>query len=229
MVKYASGKKIITATSTNAHYITPEIAEKTVRSGLDKLIISLDGITQESYVKYRVGGTLDKVLVGAKNMIEAKRKLSSKSPYIVFQFLVVKHNEHEIGAAKKLTQELGVDEIVFKTAQIYDYENGSELIPTNEKYARYRRTASGKYVVKNSYENNCWRMWSGAVITWDGKMVPCCFDKDAKHQLGNVSETSVKEVWNNQQYKNFRTSISKSRSEIDICTNCSEGTRVFAG
>ena len=228
MVSFAHSRKIFTATSTNAHFLNPRNAEEVVKSGLDKLIISLDGVTQETYAKYRIGGHIDKVIEGTKNMIDAKKKLQSKTPYLVFQFLVVQHNEHEIEAAKILTSELGVDEIVFKTAQIYDYENGSDLIPKNEKYARYKRSSTGKYVLKNKLENSCWRMWSSAVLTWDGNMVPCCFDKDAKHNLGNVFSNSIQEVWNNESYHRFRKSILKSRAEIDICKNCSEGSTVFA-
>jgi radical SAM protein with 4Fe4S-binding SPASM domain len=70
-------------------------------------------------------------------------------------------------------------------------------------------------------------MWSSCVITWDGKVVPCCFDKDAKHQLGNLQEKTFKEIWQNDSYKKFRTSLLKSRKEIDICQNCSEGTKVW--
>src|SRR6185436_14583683 len=90
MVKYASGKKIYTATSTNAHYLTDANAQRTIESGLDRLIISIDGTTQEVYEQYRVGGRLDKVLEGAKNIIRWKKELKSKTPFVVFQFLVVK-------------------------------------------------------------------------------------------------------------------------------------------
>jgi len=228
MVNYASEKNIFTSTSTNAHYLTPDIAEKTIESGLDKLIISIDGITQEVYENYRVGGRLEKVFEGTKNIMNAKKKLNSKTPYTIFQFLVVKPNEHQIEDAKKLAIDFGVDEIVFKTAQVYDYENGNELIPTNEKYSRYKKLANGKFEIKNSLENNCWKMWSSAVITWDGAVVPCCFDKDATHKLGNVNEQSFASVWKNESYFNFRTSILKGRNQIDICKNCSEGTTVFA-
>lgn len=228
MVKYASQKNIFTFTSTNAHYLNDENARRTVESGLDKLIISIDGTTQEVYERYRVGGNLDKVMEGTKNILKWKKQLRSKTPYIVFQFLVVKPNEHQIEDAKKLTKELGVDEIKFKTAQIYKYENGNELIPDNIAYSRYKKNADGTYSIKNKLLNQCWRMWSGSVITWDGLVVPCCFDKDAQHRLGNLKETSFKEVWDSGGYNNFRSSILNSRKEIDICSNCTEGTKVWA-
>jgi len=93
MVKYASQKKIYTATSTNAHYLDDENAKRTIESGLDRLIISIDGTTQEVYQQYRVGGQLQKVLEGARNIVKWKKELKSKTPFVVFQFLVVKPNE----------------------------------------------------------------------------------------------------------------------------------------
>ena len=228
MVKYASEKKIYTSTSTNAHYLTPEQATKTVESKLDRLIISIDGTTQETYEQYRIGGNLQKVIDGTKNIIAAKKKLKSKTPHIVFQFLVVKPNEHQLNDVKKLADELGVDEVVFKTAQVYDFENGNPLIPTNQTYSRYKQQADGTYKIKNELLNQCWRMWSSCVITWDGLVVPCCFDKDAKHQLGDLKSQSFEELWRSSKYQNFRQSILKSRQEIDICKNCSEGTKVWA-
>src|SRR5690606_6554576 len=138
-VKYASGKKIYTATSTNAHFLNDENAKRTIESGLDRLIISIDGTTQETYQKYRVGGNLEKVLAGARNIVKWKKELKSRTPFVIFQFLVVKHNEHQIEDVKRLAKETGVDDVWFKTAQIYDYENDpNNLIPSIDKYSRYR-------------------------------------------------------------------------------------------
>ena len=115
MVKYTTEKKIYTATSTNAHYLTDENAKKTIESGLDRLIISIDGTTQEVYQQYRVGGQLEKVITGAKNIIRWKKELKSNKPFVVFQFLVVKPNEHQIEEVKRLAAEIGVDDVWFKT------------------------------------------------------------------------------------------------------------------
>ena len=229
MVAYANSKKIYTAASTNAHFLTDEMAKKTIQSGLDRLIISIDGITQEVYENYRVHGKLDKVLDGTKNILKWKKELKSNTPYVIFQFLVVKPNEHQIEDAKKLADELGVDEIRFKTAQVYEYENGNPLIPSIEKYSRYKKQANGKYALKNKLLNECWRMWSSCVITWDGKVVPCCFDKDATHQLGDLSTSNFNQLWKSETYQKFRKKILTNRQSIDICKNCTEGTKVFEG
>jgi len=228
MVKYASKKGIYTATSTNAHYLTDEAARKTIESGLDRLIISIDGTTQDVYQQYRVGGHLDKVLEGAKNIVKWKKELKSKTPFVFFQFLVVKPNEHQVEDIKKLAKEIGVDEVRFKTAQVYNFENDpNQLIPENDSYSRYKKTSDGKYAAKNKLANHCWKLWHANVITWDGLVVPCCFDKDAMHQLGNLKNESFKNIWHNSNYKQFRSELMKSRKNIDICSNCSEGVSVW--
>jgi radical SAM protein with 4Fe4S-binding SPASM domain len=228
MVKYASSKGIYTATSTNAHYLTESAARKTVESGLDRLIISIDGTTQEVYEQYRVGGKLSKVLEGTRNMVKARKEMNSKKPFIFFQFLVVKPNEHQVNEIRKLAREIGVDEVRFKTAQVYDYANDpNQLIPVNEKYSRYQRNSDGTYRAKNKLANRCWKLWHANVITWDGMVVPCCFDKDASHPLGNLRDQPFRQVWQSDAYKNFRASLMMSRKNIDICSNCSEGVSVW--
>jgi radical SAM protein with 4Fe4S-binding SPASM domain len=228
LVGYASQKGIYTATSTNAHYLSDEQAKKTVESGLDRLIISIDGTSQEVYEQYRVGGKLNKVIEGTKHIVKWKKALKSSTPHIIFQFLVVKPNQHQIEEVKLLAKELGVDEVGLKTAQIYDYENGSELIPTIDKYARYARQNDGSYTIKNKLVNHCWKMWHSCVITWDGLVVPCCFDKDAHFRLGDMKTQSFTKLWNDQAYNDFRKTLIKSRSQIEMCKNCTEGTQVWA-
>lgn len=228
MVQYASSKKIYTATSTNAHYMNEANAKRTVESGLDRLIISIDGTTQETYQQYRVGGQLDKVLQGAANIVKWKKQLKSKTPFIIFQFLVVRHNEHQIDEVKKLAKEIGVDEVRLKTAQVYDYENDpNQLIPTLSKYSRYKKDKNGKMSFRGNIDNHCWRLHHDPVITWDGSVVPCCFDKDAKHKLGDLKQQSFKELWHNPAYVNFRSQVLQGRKNIDICANCSEGVKVW--
>lgn len=226
MVAYASQKNIYTATSTNAHYLSRENADQTVKSGLKRLIISIDGIEQDSYSKYRVGGNLKKVIDGTKELMHAKKRLKSKTPFVIWQFIVFSHNEHEIDQVKKLAREVGVDKLALKSAQIYDYELGSDLIPKNKKYSRYIKEGL-KYKIKNGLLNHCWRMWHSCVVTWDGKIVPCCFDKDATYRLGELEGQTFNSIWRGEEYQRFRRLVLKSRSNIDICRNCSEGTKLW--
>ncbi len=227
LVQYAHKKKIYTATSTNAHYLNNKNARKTVESGLDRLIISIDGTTQETYQSYRIGGKLDKVIEGTKNIIKWKKELKSSKPHVIFQFLVVKPNEHQVDEVREIARELGVDQVALKTAQIYDYKNGNELIPTIDKYSRYKKKEDGTYRIKNKLLDHCWKMWHSCVITWDGKIIPCCFDKDAHFTMGNLMKNSFASIWNSDPYRKFRKSLLSSRSSIEMCTNCTEGTKIW--
>lgn len=228
MVSYASRKKLYTITSTNGHFLNEENARRTIASGLDRLIISIDGTTQEVYEQYRVGGKLDTVLQGARNVVKWKRELGSPTPHIIFQYLVVRPNVHQIEEVEKLAREIGVDEVRFKTAQVYDYQNGNPLIPTIDRFARYRQQSDGTWEVKNRLLNHCWKLWHACVITWDGLVVPCCFDKDAQHRLGDLKQQRFRNIWKSDSYRAFRARLLRGRQEIDICTNCTEGCKVFS-
>lgn len=227
MVSYASKKNIYTITSTNGHFLGDENCKKTISSGLSRLIISIDGTTQDVYESYRKEGQLSTVIKGARNIVKWKKEMKSQTPHVVFQFLVVRPNQHQINEVKDLAKEIGVDEVKFKTAQIYNYKNGHSLIPTIDKFSRYKKLKNGTYILKNKLKNECWKLWHSAVITWDGHVVPCCFDKDAKYKMGNLKENDLKTVWEDKSYEIFRNKIKSGRKEIDICTNCSEGCNVW--
>jgi len=157
-----------------------------------------------------------------------EKKLKTKTPFLIFQFLVVKPTQHQIEEVKKLAEEIGIDDVLFKTAQVYDFgKDPNQLIPTIDKYSRYTKQDDCIYKFKGSLANHCWRLWHDPVITWDGLVAPCCFDKDAQHKLGDLKTRSFKEIWKNGEYKKFRMKILQGRKNIDICSNCSEGTKVW--
>lgn len=225
-IRYAHTKKIYTSTSTNGHYLTEELARQTIESGLDRIIISMDGTDQPTYEKYRIGGQFEKVVTGIKNLVAARKKLHKKTPYIILQFIVFQHNLHQIEEVKLLAKKLGVDKLELKTAQVYDFEKGSELIPDQKEYSRYRKNDQEEYSIKSDLINRCWKMWHSCVMTWDGNIVPCCFDKDARYVMGNIHDQAFSEIWNGTKYLNFRSRLFENRREIDICRNCTEGLKV---
>ena len=222
LVKYAKSKNIFAATSTNGHFLDEDNARRTIDSGLDRLIISLDGTNQENYENYRRGGDFEKVIKGIQTLVELKKKLNSQKPYIILQFLVLKHNEHQLAEIAALSKHLDVDKLELKTAQFYDFKNGNPLMPENPEYSRYLKNADGTFSLKKKIKNRCLRMWQSLVITWDGKIVPCCFDKDALHQLGNLNTSTLENIWKGSNYKAFRRKVFTERKEIEICRNCTE-------
>ncbi|MGB3545849.1 MAG: SPASM domain-containing protein [Saprospiraceae bacterium] len=229
MVAHARRRKLYTITSTNGHFLNDANARRTVESGLDRLIISVDGTTQEVYEQYRKEGKLATVLQGARNVVRWKRELGSATPHLIFQFLVVAPNEHQIEDVRQLAADIGIDEVKFKTAQLYDYRNGHPLMPLNQRHSRYRRLADGTFALKHALVDHCWKLWHSCVITWDGLVAPCCFDKDVDHRLGDLKMQSFKQVWHGPAYQSFRAQLLRGRDQIEICKNCSEGCKVWLG
>jgi len=220
MIKYSDNNKIYTSTSTNGHFLSQLNAERVVKSGLKRIIVSLDGTNQESYEKYRVGGNYETVLSGIKNLVKAKKKFHSLYPRIIVQFLVFNHNEDEIQKMKLLCNDLKIDKLEFKTAQINSKQNFN-LIPKNNKYSRYSLSGS-KYVIKKKLRNRCFRIWSVLVITWDGTITPCCYDKNNKYEIGNLIIQNTLKIWSSEVFNKFRLNVLKRRSNYEICKNCNE-------
>lgn len=229
MVKYARSKKIYVSSSTNGHFLTTEKARQTLESGLDNLIISLDGTDEDTYQIYRAGGDFGTVISGIKEIIKQKKEIGNKQPRIIIQFLVLKSNQHQVSLVKHLGKELGADKVVLKTAQINNFKKGNPLIPDLPGFSRYKkinkRTGDTvRYEIKNRLPNHCFRMWSTCVVTWDGAVVPCCFDKDARYRMGISDRETFDSIWRNENFREFRKKIINSRKSIDICNNCTEGT-----
>lgn len=227
LIAHATKCNISSAISTNAHFLSPAKCEALVNAGLSKIIISLDGIKQKSYERYREGGEIQKVTSGIKNLVAAKKKLKKKHPLIEVQFIVFKQNEDEIPQLKSFVKKLGADMLSLKTAQIYDQSSAEELLPKQDKYLRYKKNNAGVFELKNNFKNQCWRMYSSAVITQNGDVVPCCFDKDADYAMGNVNMQSFKAINQSGAYKNFGEKVFNARKQIDICQNCSEGSKIY--
>ena len=220
-ISYAKQYNIYTITSTNGQLIDKNIAFNIVRSGLDKIIISIDGTTQEVYEKYRKGGLLSKSIEAIKFLKEAKTELNSKTPCIEAQFIVFSFNEHQINEFKQLAPIWGANKISIKSAQIHSPNENSEIIPTINKYSRYHKI-NNEWKIKKDFSKACFRAWYGMVISADGNILPCCFDKQEKHVYGNIKEDKVENIWKNKKANKFRYTLLNNRQSFNICRNCNE-------
>ena len=218
----ANTENIHTTVSTNGHFLSEENSEKIVRSGLNKLIISLDGIDQETYSSYRINGDFKTVIDGIKNVTGVRKRFNS-SLKIEIQCLVNKLNESQIPRIRDLANMVKA-EFRMKSMQITEKKNIGYWLPLNRKAGRYK-LKNGEYVIKNSLPDRCARLWFNPVITWDGKVIPCCFDKNAEYILGDLKQDTFRDIWDGPKYRIFRKSILSDRSMTEICRNCSSGLR----
>ena len=216
MVKYAHEKGIFTATSTNGHYLDEALSEKIALSGLDKMIVSLDGNNQETYAAYRAGGDFNQVVTGIRNLAEAKRRLNVKTPIIEVQTLVTKVNENNLDATRKVAMDAGADLHYFKTMQIENPEDFEIFKTTIDRYSRY----DSQNRLKNPV-GYCKRIIDSAVITIDMDVLPCCYDKDAQLKLGNLRDNSLREILRSRAAEDIISGIEYKRdSRPEICKNC---------
>lgn len=211
---------IRTTLATNGHFLSPDNAEMLALSGLNKLIVSLDGLDQDIYSEYRINGDVKDVLNGIRNVSEAIRKNSSGLK-LVIQFLVNRLNEHQMPAARRFAKEVNAS-VRFKSMQIINETAFEKWLPEERKYRRYELKGN-KYSILSRLPDNCARMWFNPLITWDGKVIPCCFDKDAEHILGDINKESFREIWTGEPYRKFRKGIHSGRKMTGICRNCTSG------
>jgi radical SAM protein with 4Fe4S-binding SPASM domain len=209
--------------STNGHFLTRENSEKIVKSGLNKLIISLDGLDQDTYSAYRVNGSVETVMDGIRN-ISAARKNHKSSLKIEIQMLVNKLNENQIPQMRKLARSFNAS-LKLKSMQIISKNRFESWLPADSKFRRYM-LRDGKYQIKSSLPGRCKRLWFNPVVTWNGKVIPCCFDKDADHIMGDLTQESFSEIWNGPKYRLFRRVLLNDRSAIEICRNCTSGLKL---
>lgn len=231
MTRYASDRKIRVIISTHFSFSRPdEFFEKLVTSGLDRLVLSLDGASQESYSQYRVGGDYNLVMSNIRNLLEVKSRLHSSTPEIVWQFLVNKFNEHEIPLAQKISREMGI-KLDLRPIGLADDVPDVELDGTIEERKAKWLPSSDKYVsdcYKGAYRypllrGACTQLFTRLVVTVDGKVLPCCEVWDESSVFGDLLSESFDEIWYSRKYTDARSRFLKSdfKPHVDsVCFRC---------
>ena len=225
MVRYAKQYGMDIKMDTNLSFLDEKEAKKLVLSGLDKIVVSLDGLTEESYVKYRRGGNFKAVMDNLKLLLKARKELNSKKPYITWQFLVFRHNEHEIEEVRRMGKKLGVDHVGITNAFIGD----KDWIPLNPAYSNYNteKMDNGDLTYEHfkiREERFCNWPWEAIAINTNGAVSVCCSVEEEKDDFSNILEQPFEELWNSPEYLTARTHIFKKKqfspNSKNICVNC---------
>lgn len=216
MIAQARECGLYTIVSTNAQAMTQAMADDLINAGLNRIIISMDGITQQTYAAYRVGGSLEQCK-NALRWLQTAKKQYKKHTIVELQCLRLRTNEHEWHLFRKNYRAMGADRLVFKTAQLYDYKDGHPLMPSEMRYSRYRKGKDGLFYRK-PLGNGCFRVWSGCVITTDGTVLPCCYDKEHLFAYGNIRQNDLRTIFNNDKAVAFRAAAFNQKTLI--CKEC---------
>ena len=229
MIRYAKSKRMFVNTSTNSFFLEEGIMKDLINSGLDQLIVSLDGASKETYNKYRKNGDFDKVVRVLKMAAQMKNDMGTRYPEIKLQFIVMKHNEHEIKKMIELAKELKVDTLFFKTVGVMDPRLKKQIkkyMPSNPKFRRYVDMGDDLKPVPLA-GRVCNYLWEEITVNVDGSVVPCCRDAQGKYVFGNLKNQKIGEIWNSKKMVAFRNDVLRNKDKIDICRLCSGSNKEF--
>lgn len=214
-IKYLRTNNYYVEISTNAQNISKEIATALVESGLNRIIISMDGITQSTYEKYRINGNINKVYEAINNLLDAKKFLHKKNPKIIVQYIVFKHNEDEIEIFKKIIKKIKVKTRI-KSAQLDS--NSIDYLPNNDRYRRYNIN-NNILQRKKKPPRPCYRLWKEIILMQNGQIAICCQDKNGDYINDNWYNTDIKKIWKSEKINNLRLATIKG-TPLEICNNC---------
>jgi len=223
---YAVGKGLWTVIHSNLSMKTKDLAQRIVSSRLCNLVVSCDGVTQEVYEKYRVGGDVELVFRNMRAVAEEKRKRGSRFPWITAQFLVFEHNWHEMESFRDRALSAGADEVLF----LPGCRNGapkSGRVGTDEVFS-----LSELNWVKRESPATCWDLWDSLLITYDGGIFPCCFsyqDADLFVTPPASSARTIADHWNCENYRTARRFfLGNSTRRKDLPCPCRDCERTRA-
>jgi MoaA/NifB/PqqE/SkfB family radical SAM enzyme len=246
MIRYAKRYNIIVGLSTNLNHLSDETAKKIAGSEIDIVVVSIDGVSQESYSRYRRGGNFEKVISNIEKL-DSCRNPGTKFPLLVWQFLVNRYNESEIDSAHRMAEKMGMQFIASpmrtdmrKELLLPLHERVREMkdwLPENPAYRKYA------HEIKNGTKTRqatCKWLWNSTVINWDGSVSPCCgvfetkWDFQVCYDSRAKKEITLHKAWNSPRYKmarklvaaylsgskNLSSLVELAKEEPIICVNC---------
>jgi len=224
MIRYARQAGIKVVSSTNGHVFAQGAhARAVVESGLDVLVFSVDGISQETYQKNREKGRLEEVLEGIHQVVAEKRRLGSTTPLVNLRFIVMKHSEHEVPRLREFAQGLGVDCLTLRKLHfVPGTGEGEELVPSEVQFQLPALSGDGKAPVRVS-RNPCRNLWNCPTVHWDGTVCSCFMDYSEGRPLGSLRERSFRETWYGQEYARLRREFRDDWRRLPLCGTCSSG------
>lgn len=230
MVKEAHSRGIRSSLSTNTVLLNQYVGE-VLDSGLNILIVCLDGVKKEIHERYRVGSDFESIKNNIREFCAQKHKRGLEFPRVVLQSLVTKDNEKDMSSMIKLAESLGVDSLEFKTLSLGSsvslaekIKRAKEFLPSAQ-FSRYD-IKEGKPIIRSKSKICHWLRQ--AVILWNGDVVPCCYDFEGALAVGNVlKDGGFKKVWQSEKYKKYRQKIIKK--QFALCQNCSRTDEDFQG
>ena len=206
MIDYAKKKKLFVRLHTNGSLLTEEASYRIIQSGLDRLSFSLDGFDKETYERIRKGGNFEKTIANILRFLETKKEVQVKKPEVVVEVIDFVHKEN-----KNLASAKNEFFSVFKNQ------------PLNGLVIKKLHNWAGeiKKIENESLYSICPFPWNALVIYWNGKVLPCPQDFFGYYVLGNVEDSTLRDIWNNQKMTTLRERLAHRQiDDLETCSDC---------
>ncbi|MBU1118963.1 radical SAM protein [Patescibacteria group bacterium] len=219
MVAYAQHHNLDTTTSSNAGVMDSTRAKQIVRSGLDRLIISLDGVSKETHERMRKGIDHEQTMKNIAFLVDEKRRTGSLKPYIELQFIETKVNQHEKEAFIAFAKDLGVIYAIKSfgvPTWVLSEKEAKEVEDTFLPETGKRRYDANK---KLKRLKNCINV-NRPVIYSNGTVALCCYDFAGKYILGNAFNEPFTHIWRSEKHRKMREA--GANRHLPLCKKCGE-------
>lgn len=192
--------------STNATLLHEKNHMRILESQLDSIMIAIDGDTKEVYERVRKSArfTFEEVCANAEAFLARRELLGLKRPWVTLSIIVMDETEGDLERFKQHWEQRGADEVLFKPFANWGGQ-GSTTFDDLEVIGQRAKLASPR-------AHPCKYLWESMVVTWDGRVVPCCFDFDAKLVLGDLKTQTMDEIWNGPAYIELRKAEVEGRN-----------------
>lgn len=212
MIAYAKRSHIKTVLSTNASMpFDDQRLERLVASGLDVLIVCVDGLTQATHEKYRTGSKLSTVLDFGRRLVQTRQRLGVRYPVLEFRTLATQYNEPELPALLRLAEDIGADFFTLKSLRPFDYRGhdvDKEMVPLNPSLARYAYEATTITEASRRQEQGgplrCGKPMFAPTLNSNGELAFCSYAHFADEIFGNLALGGFKKLWRSAQARHKR-------------------------
>ncbi len=218
LIEYAARKRMVTSISTNLSFkLDADTVKDVISAGLTYLTGAIDGAEQKAYELYRRNGRFDFAVENLRQFATVRRAMGREFPRLCWQFLVFRHNEHQIAAARELSQEIGVDH--FSVAGgLYDDPTWA---PQESYHLDYLEV----------HANRCTWLWNKAVFHWDGGLASCCMGYAKHEDFASWKQGGFGALWNNEKFVAARRIWTEPESPLPAghyCVDCDK-VRLYRG
>jgi len=203
-VRYAKKKGIgVTALYSNGSLLNRPLADRLIEAGLDRMFISFDGGTRETYEKIRVKLSYDDVSENIEQFMALRNRKQRLQPAVELVLLPVYDDPTDVQRFKE-KWEGKVDSV--RISRLHDFagQSGNGSVPKPRAIAA-----------------PCYMLWKSMFILWNGDVSLCCLDFDGKYILGNARKSSLEDIWRGVKFNTVRHyHATGDLSELALCRQC---------